>query len=57
MADISKCKGTNCPHKEKCYRFTAPSNDLWQSHFSISPYNKTTDECDYFWADKTKTEK
>ena len=23
MADITKCKGTNCPVATKCYRYTA----------------------------------
>ena len=48
--DGTKCEGLNCPLKEKCYRFTAPTNDLWQSYFSTPPYNEKTDECDYFWA-------
>jgi hypothetical protein len=25
--DISKCAGTGCPVKEKCYRFTCPASD------------------------------
>ncbi len=32
MADISKCRGIDCPLKERCYRFLAlPSR--WQSYF------------------------
>lgn len=50
--DITKCEGTNCPLKEKCYRFTAPADDEWQSYFTESPYGKLNDkdkECEYFW--------
>ncbi len=32
MADISKCRGTDCPMKDKCYRFIAPPS-RWQSYF------------------------
>jgi hypothetical protein len=32
MADISKCRGIDCPLKERCFRFlTIPSR--WQSYF------------------------
>jgi hypothetical protein len=32
MADISKCRGIDCPLKERCFRFLAiPSR--WQSYF------------------------
>lgn len=32
MPDISKCPGTGCPLKTKCYRFTAPPTPNWQSY-------------------------
>jgi len=34
MADISKCCGEGCPIKERCYRFTAPTNPDSQSVIS-----------------------
>jgi len=40
------CPGTNCPHKESCYRFTAKPNE-YQSFFIDSPIKKG--KCDYFW--------
>ena len=49
MSDVTKCNPINCPLKENCYRFTAPSNDMWQSYFTESPYNKETKECEYLW--------
>lgn len=52
MADITMCSGKNCPYSTICYRFTAKANELRQSYFSTPPYNKLTDECDYFWANK-----
>lgn len=46
MPDISKCFGAHCEVKESCYRYTAPSNDYWQSY--ISPNNPGKD-CGYYW--------
>lgn len=34
--DITKCEGTNCPIKEKCFRFTAKA-DEYQSVFVDVP--------------------
>ena len=49
MADISKCIGKDCPIKEKCYRFTAPTG-IWQSWHS---YKWTIEEgCDDFLDNK-----
>ena len=50
MADISKCKGTDCPLKEKCYRFTAPTGER-QSWFTETPFKDG--ECEYYWDNKT----
>ena len=47
--DGTKCEGKDCPLKENCYRFTAPSNNMWQSYFVEYPYNKETKECEYLW--------
>lgn len=46
MSDITKCKGTDCPHKENCYRFTAPA-DIYQSFFVDPPIKDG--KCDYYW--------
>lgn len=45
MTDITKCKGEDCPQKDKCYRFTAPESEM-QSYFAESPFNGK--RCDYF---------
>jgi hypothetical protein len=37
MADITMCLGTDCPHKENCYRFTAKPNEYRQAYFTESP--------------------
>jgi hypothetical protein len=44
--DISMCPGTNCPHKEKCYRFTAKPGD-YQSYFTEAPIKDG--KCDMYW--------
>ena len=49
MADITMCEGTNCPLKENCYRFNAESNDLYQSYFTEVPFDKKTNDCEYYW--------
>lgn len=54
MADITKCKGTNCNRKEQCYRYTAKENEYRQSYFAIVPVNDVQD-CDYFWKDENET--
>jgi len=51
MPDITMCPGTNCPHKEKCYRFTAKASD-WQSVFIDSPIKDG--KCNYFWGDDSQ---
>lgn len=52
MPDITMCKGTNCPQKEQCYRFTAKANDLWQSYFVEPPIKD--DKCDMYWDNEIK---
>ena len=46
------CKGTNCPLKENCYRFTAKSNDVYQSYFVDTPIKDG--KCDMFWGETQK---
>jgi hypothetical protein len=48
MSDITMCEGTNCPHKEKCHRFTAPINEYAQAYFEKPPI-KEDGTCDFFW--------
>ncbi len=49
--DITMCKGTNCPVKESCYRYTAkPSN--YQSWFMETPFNDG--ECDMYWGENAE---
>ena len=55
MADITMCKGTNCPLKEDCYRYTAPINEYRQSFFSAVPYHD--DDCEHYWERKTNGDK
>lgn len=45
MADIDMCRGTDCPHKESCYRYTAmPSEYQWY----LEPPIKDG-KCDMYW--------
>jgi len=53
MADITMCTGTNCPVKEKCYRFTATPNELWESWFIESPI--TDGKCEMYWGEKSES--
>jgi hypothetical protein len=56
-ADISMCPGTDCPVKEKCYRFTAPKSEYGQSYFFEAP-GKTEDgkfTCDMYWGENSES--
>ena len=60
MADITKCGDKECPLKESCYRYTAPTNEYGQSYFVDSPRVIHKDEtvpveCDYYWETPTKS--
>jgi hypothetical protein len=46
MADIAMCLGGECPVKEDCWRYMAPSS-RWQSYLATPPY--TEEGCEYFW--------
>lgn len=52
MPDISMCKGTDCPHKENCYRFTAKPSE-YQSYFAEPPIEDG--KCDYYWGDNAQS--
>jgi hypothetical protein len=52
MADITKCKGINCPVKDNCYRYTARDSGLHQSWFVDDNVGKMVDNkfsCDVYW--------
>jgi hypothetical protein len=46
MPDIAMCTGNECPVKEDCWRYMAPT-DRFQSYFATPPY--TEEGCEYFW--------
>lgn len=48
MPDITKCKGTDCPLKEHCYRYTSNA-DEYQAFFVDAPYKDG--KCEMFWGD------
>ena len=53
MSDISKCLNDDCPLKDKCWRFTAPANSLWQSYGSFQyEIIENKIKCDGFWNNK-----
>jgi hypothetical protein len=49
MADMTLCKGINCPMKEQCKRYTSTPDPLYQSYFTKSPIRDG--KCDMFWGD------
>jgi hypothetical protein len=52
MPDIAMCPGTDCPHKESCYRYTAKPNEYRQSYFSVAPIKDG--KCDMYWGEKAE---
>ena len=56
MADITMCPGTDCPVKDKCYRFTANANEWGQSYFMNVPGKIVDDKftCDMYWGDNAE---
>ncbi len=60
MSDITKCSGQDCPIKEKCFRFVAEPEPLYQSYFVDVPGQWIPDaindvmvfECEMFWGEK-----
>lgn len=49
MPDITKCRGTDCPLKEHCYRYTSKADEHWQSYFVEPPYKNG--KCEMFWGE------
>jgi hypothetical protein len=45
MSDITKCLSDECPAKETCYRYTAPSSELQ----SYANYYHDGEKCDHYW--------
>jgi hypothetical protein len=51
MSDTTKCKGQNCPVKEKCKRYTSKES-IWQSYFMESPIKDG--KCDMYWGENAE---
>ena len=47
MSDITKCTGIDCPHKNDCYRFTAPMSDY--QYMLAKPPVDDNGRCDMYW--------
>lgn len=54
MPDITMCKGEDCPLKESCYRYKATPDPIYQSYFTVIPFNSEEKSCDTYWEIKTK---
>jgi hypothetical protein len=50
--DITMCPGTNCPQKEKCYRFKAKPSEYMQSYFMKAPIKDG--KCDMYWGENAE---
>lgn len=49
MADITMCRGTKCPKKDTCFRYTATPDSQRQSYFIEAPYGKVIGwDCMYY---------
>jgi hypothetical protein len=48
MADITMCKGDDCPKRDNCYRFTAKESSFLQSYFISSPIEEDGN-CNQYW--------
>jgi hypothetical protein len=46
--DITMCRGTGCPFKEGCYRYTAKPGD-YQSFWITPPFKDG--KCEMYWGD------
>lgn len=52
MPHKTMCPGTDCPHKESCYRYTAkPDEYQWQ--FSSPPIKDG--KCDMYWGENAES--
>ena len=50
MNYIAKCTGTNCPIKEKCYRYVI-QEDTNQTWLPNVPYDTNKNKCPKFYGD------
>lgn len=48
MSDITKCRDFLCPSRKKCWRYTAPADERWQSYGKFNR-EQDADNCDMFW--------
>lgn len=47
--DMCMCLGNSCPSKEKCYRYTGPSNPYAQAYMDYDAFrNKRNKKCKSF---------
>jgi hypothetical protein len=48
--DITKCENTTCINRNKCYRYTAQSNEFQQYYCKFEPIENTEEnfKCEYF---------
>lgn len=53
MPDITMCSGTDCPHKENCYRYTAKPSEFRQSYFVEPPIKDG--KCDHYWGENAES--
>jgi len=47
MPDITMCRGTGCPLRERCYRAMAEPDEYQQAYFTETHVNEDG-ECKYF---------
>jgi hypothetical protein len=57
MSDITMCPGTDCPVKEKCYRFTANASEFIQSYFFEPPFEEKDGvfTCEMYWGENAES--
>lgn len=57
MTDICKCKGKDgaiiCPYKDKCFRYTAEANELYQTYFVGIPL--IDNNCNYYLSNNAES--
>lgn len=49
MPDITMCTGKDCPKKERCYRFKATPNLIYQSFSDFKERRLEDGSCEMFW--------
>ena len=48
MADLTLCKGHNCPLKNECKRFLSKGDDTHNYWFFFIHYSAKRQECEFF---------